>query len=509
MRSHRMIRLLAIPALLAGMAAPAFAQTSNDQNALSSVDVQPVNNNPNDAGNGQWFIENLSPGQTARPTARFSNPLGVAQEVRVYLADVTFSSNGTPQIASEPGLHDAGLSGGFDGQTVTVPPRAAVDVPFTVAVGAGADPGDHLGAVVAETAPSASNGSTFKLVRRVARRLYITVPGEATPAYTVDRVTLHKDSSFFTKKVTVSAWLHNTGRVALRPTVKINGQVAKGLTVLRTKDVDQYVATLNVPIYGGPLSYNVDVQTLIGEKRGPSGDQAGPVREASASMFVIPYVLVIGLVLLVGFFFLLRWLWRKRGGKYAAIQADLRRFERLLDQQRATGEVTADTSHEAELAIKAAIKQAGRAGDKDTEIKLRGKLAELREQEAAPSPPPPASPPAPTSPAPAAAGSSPQPASVVAEAPEPANGNGNGNGTATAETRDDAPSLTAILRVLATAPAGGQRFALIKAARHYGRDAIEAHAEELAALPEDVRVRLLRAAPQQPEPAGVAPSEIA
>ena len=89
------------------------------------------------------------------------------------------------------------------------------------------------------------------------------MPGEATPAYAVERITLHKDSSFFTKKITVSAWLHNTGRVALRPTVKINGKVAKGLTVLRTKDVDQYVATLNVPIYGGPLSYNVDVQTLV------------------------------------------------------------------------------------------------------------------------------------------------------------------------------------------------------------------------------------------------------
>ena len=113
----------------------------------------------------------------------------------------------------------------------------------------------------------------------------------------------------------------------------------------------------------------------------------------------------------------------------------------------------------------------------------------------APPPPPSAPSPAPPSPAPAAAGSSPQPASAVAEAPEATNGN--------------APSLIAILKVLATAPAGGQRFALIKAARLYGRGAIEAHAEELAALPEDVRVRLLRAAPQQPEPAAAAPSEIA
>jgi hypothetical protein len=65
-------------------------------------------------------------------------------------------------------------------------------------------------------------------------------------------------------------------------------------------------------------------------------------------------------------------------------------------------------------------------------------------------------------------------------------------------------SLGEILQTLATTPPGGQRFALVKAARQYGRDAIEAHADELAALPDDVRVRLLRAAPQQPEPSEIA-----
>jgi hypothetical protein len=272
--------------------------------------------------------------------------------------------------------------------------------------------------------------------------------------------------------------------------VLINGKQAKGSSVLLSNSVEPYFVTQKVPIWGGPVSAHVEVHTKLGQAD-------GPVRNQTASTFVIPYVLLIGLVLLVGFFFLVRWLWSKRGGKYAAMQADLRRFERLLQQQRAAGEDTADVAGEAELAIKAAIKQAGRAGDKDTEVRLRGKLAELREQEAAPSPPPSASPPAPSLPAPAAAASSPQPAFVAAPAPEP---NGNGH-----EREDDA-SLAAILRVLATAPPGGQRFALVKAARHYGRDAIEAHSEELAALPEDVRIRLLRGASHKPE---AQPSEIA
>ena len=79
----------------------------------------------------------------------------------------------------------------------------------------------------------------------------------------------------------------------------------------------------------------------------------------------------------------------------------------------------------------------------------------------------------------------------------------------TGHAREDDASLVAILRVLAAAPPGGQRFALVRAARHYGRDAIEAHPEELASLPEELRVRLLRAASHEPEPEPVAPNEIA
>ena len=49
-----------------------------------------------------------------------------------------------------------------------------------------------------------------------------------------------------------------------------------------------------------------------------------------------------------------------------------------------------------------------------------------------------------------------------------------------------------ILRELSTTPPGGRRFALVRQARSHGRDALEAHPDELAALPEDLRQRLLR-----------------
>jgi hypothetical protein len=528
MRSH-VIRWLAIPALVAGMAlffsSPAWAPAAppaQPSGQVPSVGVTPTSTSPNDPNNGQWFfLDNLLPGQTGTSAAKITNPADVPQTLHLYLADMDFVANGGVRVAEDGKSTDIGSWGGFGNQsTIVIAPKATITVAFSITVPKDAEPGDHVGSVVVAMPPQDVPGQSIKIERRVATRLYVTLPGEARAAFSIQQVSMEKDSSFYTKEITTKVVLHNDGRVRLRPTVLINGKQAKGSSVLLSNSVEPYVITQKVPIWGGPVSARVEVHSKIGQAD-------GPVRTQQASTFVIPYVLFIGLVVLVGFFFLVRWLWRRRGGKYAAIQADLRRFERLVQQQRAAGEDTADVAGEAELAIKAAIKQAGRAGDKDTEIKLRGKLAELREQEAAPPPPPSAPSPAPTSPAPAAAGSSPQPASVAAPAPEPTNGNGspvqpdnpvrtenghsavvngngNGQGNGHGHEREDDASLVAILRVLATAPPGGQRFALVKAARNHGREAIEAHAEELAALPEDVRIRLLRTASQQPEPSEIA-----
>jgi hypothetical protein len=58
----------------------------------------------------------------------------------------------------------------------------------------------------------------------------------------------------------------------------------------------------------------------------------------------------------------------------------------------------------------------------------------------------------------------------------------------------DQRTVAAVLRELASAPPGARRFALIREARAHGIDVIEAHSEELAAIPEDLRARLLRSA---------------
>jgi hypothetical protein len=89
-----------------------------------------------------------------------------------------------------------------------------------------------------------------------------------------------------------------------------------------------------------------------------------------------------------------------------------------------------------------------------------------------------------------------EPEAELTVEPEPvvpvANGGGDVPPTSPPPGTPESRSLAVILRELAAAPPGAGRFALIREARAHGLDVIEAHPDELAAIPEDLRTRLLR-----------------
>src|SRR5438309_11424571 len=110
MRSH-VIRWLAVPALVVGTAyaTPLFTHSALAQTAppqqqqggqIPSVGVTPVGTSPDDPNGGQWFVMNLTPGETGRAEARIANPADVPQKVTITLADLDFSEDGTPSISS-------------------------------------------------------------------------------------------------------------------------------------------------------------------------------------------------------------------------------------------------------------------------------------------------------------------------------------------------------------------------------------------------------------------------
>lgn len=359
-----LLGLIIVPALAAGTMIPvAVAQTKGE---VPSVSVDPVGTNENDPNGGQWFVANLDPLQTKRFQVRIYNSASIAQKVSLYLADIRFDRKGAPQVASV--ATDIGTWGGFTHSSVTIGPRKAVVESFSITAPKGADPGDHIGAVVVEHTPD-GDGNVLS-IKRVAVRLYATLPGDARRDFVIDEVSTEKDSAFFTRELTVNVHLRNTGRVRLEPSVQVDGAKAKGPDLLMSSAVERYVVTRPVKFWGGPMRLRIDAQSR-------SLGLAGPVRQLRVTVWVIPWHLLILLVLAAGLWMLGRIVLRKRGQKYRDLQTDLRRMERMISQQnRETGppERVVLERDDAKAAIRTAIKQARRAGDIDTAQRLEAVL---------------------------------------------------------------------------------------------------------------------------------------
>jgi len=297
-------------------ATPAGAQTPT--NDVQSVGMAPTESKPDDPNAGQWFVFSIAAGGSATTKARITNPASVPQVVKLYLSDLVFGADGTPTIPDRK-PEEVGAWGRFEQATVTVPPRGDVLVPILLNVPANAEPGDHVGAAVAESQPI---GDTVKIIKRIATRLYITVPGEATKSFTVVNVRRKLSSMWFPKDIEVTTLVRNTGRVRLHPVVSVGKTKAAGADPLLARSVETYVAKVPVPWYGGPVKVSVDVKTDAGTKQVPS------------SMFVIPWgnlaLMPVGVALL----FALRGLWRLRTRKMRGLQADLRRLEKLVAEKQ-------------------------------------------------------------------------------------------------------------------------------------------------------------------------------
>jgi hypothetical protein len=328
---------------------------------IPSLIVHPVGTAKDDPNGGQWFVTNLSPTETKQLRVQLFNPASVAQTVKLYLADIRFDRGGLPEVTNAP--VDIGTWGRFAHPTVTIAPKQTMVEAFSITAPKSADPGDHIGAVVVEHAPQGTGN--IRSIKRVAVRLYATLPGDARRDFVIDAVSSKKDSAFFTRELTVTIQLRNTGRVRLEPTVQVDGASAQGPELLLSHSVERYVVTRPVKFWGGPMRLRVDAQTR-------SLGLAGPVRQLRVTVWVIPWHLLTLLLLAAGLVLLGRWAYRRRGSKFRALQDDLHRMERLLAMHNARVEVPdlVDGSGDAKAAVRAASKQARRAGDRKTADRL-------------------------------------------------------------------------------------------------------------------------------------------
>src|SRR5438270_214266 len=487
-----------------------------------------------------YIVDHVSQGTLISRKIEVSNTTDALQAVNLY-SGAAEVKDGKFEVEQDRGGDDVADWTAIAPGQVTVPSHGVVQATVTIAVPQNTDDGERYGVVWAEAAAPGAGGIT--VLNRVGIRVYLSVGvgAEPTSDFTIETLQAFHDEK--TSQPSVQAMIRNTGGRALDMSGKLELHDGPGglnagpftaelgttlgigqrepVTVKLDKQVPKGPWNAVITMQSGEIQHSAQARITF-----PDSGAAKPVKAESLAgkLKIFLPLLAIILALIVGLIIILK---RRRRDKdnYAEVKADLKRFEELIKAQEGGATIPATTVDDPVVAIRAAIKQAKRAGDEKTAAKLESRLdtllerqaaiprpplddvlpsrknnkvrppakfAEPREQEAAPPPPPTVSPPAPSLPAHAAAGPSPQPVPVAA-APAPTNGNGNGN-----------TSLATILEALATAPPGGQRFALVKAARQYGREAIEAHADEVAALPEDVRIRLLRAAPQQPDPIEIA-----
>lgn len=327
---------------------------------VPSVAVQPAEPAKDDPNGGQWFLISLEPGKSGTVKAKVSNPAKVAQTVTFELRDLTFADDGTPTISSGGTQQDVGSWGGPTQKSFELPAQKSVIVPFTVTVPDDAEPGDHVGAVVALTA---NKQGQFRVVRQVATRFYVTVPGEAVRAYSIQSVSAQKSSALWPSSVNTEVVLRNDGRTRVRPKVTIGDTPADGSRLLLSRSVEKYTATAKVPWYGGPV--NLSVRAITDD---------GTERKADKRIFVIPVGLLLSIVIGALALFAIITLVRRRLRRVSGLRADVDRLERLVARQAAAPvEAPVDAVDDAEEAIAAllvAIKRAQRSGSPTSVARL-------------------------------------------------------------------------------------------------------------------------------------------
>jgi hypothetical protein len=350
---HRAAAGVLAAAAFAGCAVAALpALAADGVGDVPSVDVQPAHPDPHDPNRGQWFVLALPPGGTGTVQAKVSNPAKVAQTVTFALRDLIFADDGTPRIANPGPQQDVGAWGKPSRPSVELAALSSVVIPFTVTVPKDAEPGDHVGAIVGLTA---NKQGTFRVVRQIGARFYVTVSGTAQRAFSITSVKGVKNSTWFPSTVDATVLLRNDGRTRVRPRVTVAGHAADGSRLLLSRSVEAYTTSVSVPWYGGSVDLSVRAVT-----------DDGTVRTAHKSVFIVPWGLLIavalGLLVLFGIYRLVRW----RLSRMHQLRADLERLERLVARlPTEPAPVAADEASDDEAEVAAlltALKRTTRSG---------------------------------------------------------------------------------------------------------------------------------------------------
>ncbi|MET9619229.1 DUF916 domain-containing protein [Streptomyces sp. NPDC006464] len=229
----RKLRVLVLAAALLLLGAPSADAADNGEWA-----VYPA---ASELGSRPYFYLSADPGTTVTDQVTVANKTGAPLTFLVYGADAynTERDGGFAVRSRQEKQTGAGAWITPERTRVTVPARSVVTVPYTLAVPADAEPGDHPGAVVALDERVAAGGAGAVAVgvqRAVGARVYLRVNGPTMPALAVEDVTLAQDRPLVPgageSSALISYTLHNRGNVTLNPRVALRAEGLFGRTLL-------------------------------------------------------------------------------------------------------------------------------------------------------------------------------------------------------------------------------------------------------------------------------------
>ncbi|MET9648864.1 MULTISPECIES: WxL protein peptidoglycan domain-containing protein [unclassified Streptomyces] len=229
----RKLRVLVLAAALLLLGAPSADAADNGEWA-----VYPA---ASELGSRPYFYLSADPGTTVTDQVTVANKTGAPLTFLVYGADAynTERDGGFAVRSRQEKQTGAGAWITPERTRVTVPARSVVTVPYTLAVPADAEPGDHPGAVVALDERVAAGGAGAVAVgvqRAVGARVYLRVNGPTMPALAVEDVTLDQDRPLVPgageSSALISYTLHNRGNVTLNPRVALRAEGLFGRTLL-------------------------------------------------------------------------------------------------------------------------------------------------------------------------------------------------------------------------------------------------------------------------------------
>ncbi|GAB2620387.1 WxL protein peptidoglycan domain-containing protein [Pseudactinotalea suaedae] len=187
---------------------------------------------------------------------------------------------------------------------ITLAPGESTEVPFTLAVPAGAAPGDHTGGLV--TVRTSSGGGTVQLEQRLGSRIHVRVPGDQVVALSADELAVSQPAQLNPVAggtATVRYAVRNEGSVRTVFTERVTvsgpgglGSVMATATVAEILPGSEIVRVVEIPGAWSVGYTDVSVELV---PQAVDGELASPIR-LDGGAWAVPWTLVAVLVLVIG-----------------------------------------------------------------------------------------------------------------------------------------------------------------------------------------------------------------